>query len=187
MRIGSTLERGGGHAALVVFAMGALSLSCNDSVVAESTGLSFGEACAEGDPCISPLSCIDSTCQPTGEAEQGQACIVGGDCTDGLACEQGFCVPQGMTPSGALCGTSADCQEGLRCNLPELGALPVCQSAGDRYLGERCQSSTECLDGLVCDPSASECLTQFSAPFGTPCANDAECDLANNVVCLSTG
>jgi MYXO-CTERM domain-containing protein len=148
--------------------------------VPETVGL--GKACGPLVKCASGLvcdplhgfRCVDN------QVAQGQACGPLVQCGSGLFCDplSGFrCVPAAGVDQA--CGPGVPCQSGLKCTL----ALRC--SHGPAQIGETCDVTDHCGDGLFCQPGFPQrCHERKKVGEGcsivNPCVDGASCEL-----CLS--
>lgn len=108
----------------------------------------------------------------------------GEDCFADADCRSGHCFQIGLL--GAICGecsTEADC-EGGGCSPPNPLAVPPTPSfCNNGRLGEACNTSEVCADGLACIEVAS--IPQVvDLSTCSECASDADCgDAKENLVC----
>jgi hypothetical protein len=137
--------------------------------------------CASGSTC-SP----DRTgCVATSLGDIGASCIGFGPspslCKLGLYCDPltSTCQPPGET--GKQCyEDTTECAYPLSCMTPVAGgshAVPTCQSPGQAK--QPCFSDSDCVKGLVCDPTSGQCAPLTWARSGQPCSNTARCLVGN--------
>ncbi len=159
----------------------------------------IGESCDDATVCVR-----GAECQPSNErvcltkAGDGERCM-GDDCGAGLACDYTatFPVCRPVVALGEACDMGRTCVAGATCNAGSCVLLPtqgetclfgqcaaglVCdqstQVCGERRpLGQSCNGSSECADGLACDMAnfPGTCVTKSSA--GGSCNGDsARCE-----------
>lgn len=161
----------------IYFEWAALPAVCRQAVAPKVAG---------GDPCTSVLGyeCVGGYCNVQGV----QACFEGGAtcqtyvaesgdcstyrCTPGTHCASGTCVadtPVTILGQGGDCSAAnTTCADGLRCS----GGSCVARTAAS---GD-CSSTSECLEGLICDTVCTERYPVGHACSGGDCAPGLYCN-----------
>lgn len=164
--------------------------------------------CKAGNQCDEQSNlCV--ACEP---GVQNCPCETDGSCQDGLVCQADVCVPDPCT-AGATgcpcdsgsCSSGADycdemgvCQE-CSSDVPGCACAPGDTCEGDNYCDAQtlcqacpeqdkpescgCTESTECADGLVCDPESFSCRVAITCA-ALSCGNFVCDDSLEDAVCL---
>lgn len=125
-------------------------------------GASVGAKCKEDEECRNGLICKRDRCKASGQVEVGGPCIRSDECDDGLRCGwAGFCVEEGTREIGEACGHNDECARGVSCE--RIGGIsgqcvPREDGADGLALGEECEASGVCAEGLVCSYLSNSCV-----------------------------
>jgi hypothetical protein len=133
-----------------------------------------GTQCSTNLDCPSDKFCVSGICAHPGSTAKGKKCTATRDCASTLYCGPlGTCDVGGVADEGAQCAADAVCRPPLRCNYS--GFFGTCGAAGDGELSVSCESSKDCLAGLVCSPTKT-CLPAkeaYPAFAGVECTDEA--------------
>ena len=125
-------------------------------------GASVGVACDADEECRAGLTCTRDLCAPSGAVELGGACVRSDECEEGLRCGwAGFCVSEGTREVGEACGHNDECARGVSCERTGGIAgqcVPRPDGADGLALGEECEGSGLCAEGLVCSDQSGTCI-----------------------------
>jgi hypothetical protein len=126
-----------------------------------------GQPCdsSEAHACGDSAACTSSICISYPGLDQ--SCT--SNCQEGLLCKAdgGSSTCRPLSAEGESCsgsGSGSDCTPGLRC----LSGTGTCQAP--RQLGQSCESSSECTDGLLCEGTCKP-----RRPDGSPCTQYDQC------------
>ncbi len=131
---------------------GRYQIEGNGNSLSQSPGRKTRRAeCSQNKECLSG-ECFSGRCTANGSLDAGEGCVSNRECSASLSCFNGTCRKASSAtqytakmPLGASCFSNSDCESrncpyGL-CNPPPSGSL---------LAGDRCESSRECRDSMVC-------------------------------------
>jgi hypothetical protein len=134
--------------------------------------LADGEPCEDDLQCLN-LGCIEGTCG--GEASGG-TCASSDDCSGSEFCLEGTCVPP--RADGAACTDDEQCSD-----VCMDGACAPFAACGAGEVGEPCDSSDNCQEGLLCSAETDRCIAAVAIGdtcrglFASDCAQGSYCEV----------
>jgi Cys-rich repeat protein len=172
--------------------------------VTSSSSSTTSTSSSSEDSDVATFSTADPTTSSTGDPPFTSTDLIsdtagGGPCQRHDECESGMCFMAGIL--GGICSdclTDADCRWG--CSLPNpLTDPPTGATCNDGLLGEGCETSDACVEGLLCAPilelpgvlsvrTCSECLADTDCAEGAVCTIDLRIDeIAGERECVAAG